>query len=322
MVRKVDYSIMKWPVLFPKCVIAIVALSLLLLSAIPLSAAEKTIGVLMTGSIPYYKEIHKAFTAELAAEGVGPGAATLVLQSPNPEPMSWTNAARKLVAVGSDVIVSYGAPATLAVLHETSDIPVIFAGVYDPQSVGITGRNVTGISSKVPVASVVKNLKSISNFSTLGVVYSDTEKDTLLQANDVKQLEGSLGFRSVRFNVKRPDDVTKISKVDALFLSTSCSAMHCVNNILGLARKSKIATATTIGGGETSGIILTISANPDEQGREAARLAVRVIRGSKPSSIPQQHPKKIDMIINMKEANDMGLKVPFDLLSTATKVIK
>jgi putative ABC transport system substrate-binding protein len=293
-----------------------------LLVGFPVSAAEKTIGVLMTGNTPYYKDIHKAFTEAMPAEGLGPGNVTMVLQSPNPEPMSWTNAARKLVAVGVDVIVSYGAPATLSVLHETSDIPVIFAGVYDPQAVGISGKNVTGISSKVPVASLLKNLKSISNFSTLGVVYSDTEKDTLSQANEAKQLEGSLGFRSVRFNIKRVEDTSKISNVDALFLSTSCAAMHCVNNIVGLARKARIPTAATIGGGENSGIILTIAANPYEQGHEAARLAARVIKGIKPSSLPVEQPRKIDMIINLKEANDMGLKVPFDLLTAATKVIK
>lgn len=295
---------------------------MLLLFSFPVSAAEKTVGVLMTGSIPYYKDIHKAFTEALTAEGLGPASVTIVLQSPNPEPMSWSNAARKLVAVGSDVIVAYGAPATLSVLHETSDIPVIFAGVYDPQAVGIVGKNATGISSKVPVASVLKNLKSISNFSMLGVVYSDTEKDTLLQANDVKQLENSLGFRSMRFNIKRVEDITKIANVDALFLSTSCAAMHCVANVVGVARKAKIPTATTIGGGENSGIILTIAANPQEQGREAARLAARVIKGIKPSSLPVEQPKKIDLIINLKEATDMGLKVPFDLLTAATKVIK
>jgi putative ABC transport system substrate-binding protein len=46
------------------------------------------------------------------------------------------------------------------------------------------------------------------------------------------------------------------------------------------------------------------------------------VRGEKPSSIPIEQAKKIDLIINLKEANDMGLKVPFDLLTSATKVIK
>ena len=184
------------------------------------------------------------------------------------------------------------------------------------------GKNAAGVSSKVPVASLVKNLRSISNFATLGIVYSDSEKDTVLQANDVKQLEASFGYKSIRFNVKKADDVAKIANVDALFLTTGCAAMHCVSNIIGTARKAKIPTGTTIGGGEGSGIILTLSANPQEQGREAAKIAARVLKGAKPASIPLEPPKKIDLIINLKEATDMGLKIPFDLLTTATRVIK
>ncbi|MEJ2683430.1 MAG: ABC transporter substrate-binding protein [Candidatus Sulfobium sp.] len=284
--------------------------------------AEKMIGVIMTGNIPYYREIQKTFAEALNADGLGPGTVQVVVQSPAPEPMSWTNAARKLVAIGSDVIVSYGAPATLAVLNETSDIPVVFAAVFDPHAVGIAGGNVTGISSTVPITSLIRNFKSIDNFKRLGVVFNNSEKDTVAQARDVKRLEGSFGFQSVGFDIRRAEDTRKISNVDGLFLTTSCAAMVCINNIMGIAHREKLPTASTIGGEENMGIILTLAANPYEQGREAARLAARVMRGAKPSSIPVESPKKIDMIVNLKEASSLGLKIPFDLLTSATKVIK
>ena len=286
------------------------------------AAAGKMIGVVMTGNIPYYKDIHKAFSDGLAAEGIGPGSVEIVLQTPTPEPMSWANSVRKLVAVGAQVIVTYGAPATVTALAETSDVPIIFAGVYDPQSLGILGKNATGVSSTVPVANLVKNLKAISGFSTIGVVYSTSEKDTVLQANDVVRLESTYGYRSTKFNVKKQEDIAKIANVDALLLTTGCAAMHCVTSIISTVRKAKIPTATTIGGGEQSGIILTLSANPQEQGRAAARMVARVLKGEKPSAIAVEPPKKIDLVINLKEASDMGLKVPFDILTSATKVIK
>jgi putative ABC transport system substrate-binding protein len=285
-------------------------------------AAEKMVGVIMTGNIPYYREVHKAFTQTLASEGFGPGHVTVIMQSPNPEPMSWTNAARKLIAVGSDIIVSYGAPATLTALGETSDIPVIFAAVFDPHAVGISARNVTGISSKVPVSSLIKNLKSISNFSTLGVIYNEAEKDTVLEANEVRQLEHTYGFRAVKFNIRRTEDTARIGRVDALFMTTSCSAMYCINNIISIARRGKMATASTIGGGEENGLLLTIEANPAEQGATAAQLVAKILRGAKPSSLPVLQPRKVDLIVNLREANSLGLKIPFDLLTAATKVIK
>jgi putative ABC transport system substrate-binding protein len=289
----------------------------------PTFAAEKTVGVIMTGNISYYKDIHKAFIEGLNQEGLfAQGKVDVVVQTPAPETMAWTNAARKLVAIGSAVIVSYGAPATLAVMSETSDIPIVFAGVYDPQALGIAGKNITGISAKVPVTSLIKNLKSISNFKTLGVIINDSEKDSVLQANEVKQLEGSFGFSSKSFNVKRAEDASRITGVDALYLTTGCTGMHCVTNIVGIARKGKMVSGATIGGGEASGVILTIAANPQEQGREAAERVAKLIKGASASSLPVEQPKKVDMIINLKEATDLGLKVPFDLLTSATKVIK
>lgn len=286
-------------------------------------AAEKTVGVIMTGNIAYYKDIHKAFIEGLNQEGLfAQGKVDVVVQTPAPETMAWTNAARKLVAIGSSVIVSYGAPATLSVISETSDIPIVFAGVYDPQALGISGKNVTGISAKVPVTSLIKNLKSISNFKTLGVIINDSEKDSVLQANEVKQLEGSFGFSSKNFNVKRAEDASRITGVDALYLTTGCTGMHCVTNIVGIARKGKMASGATIGGGEASGVVLTICANPQEQGREAAERVAKIIKGASVSTLPVDQPKKVDMIINLKEATDMGLKVPFDLVTSATKVIK
>lgn len=290
--------------------------------SVPSFGEMKTVGVVMTGNISYFRDIHQAFTDELAAAGYPSGTVKIIKQTPGPDQMSWVNAVQKLATLEADVIVSYGAPATLVAVSEASQIPVVYAGVYDPAGLGLTGKNATGVSSKVPVSGVLKNLKSIAPFSKLGVVYNDAEKDTVLQVNDVKQLEGGLGFTSVRINYKKPDDSAKITGVDALLLTTACTSMHCVNSITDSARKKKIPISATISGGEESGVILSIFPNAAEQGREAAKKTALVLKGTKASSIPFEQPKKIDMIINLKEATGMGLKVPFDLLSTATKVIK
>ena len=122
-------------------------------------AAQKTVGVIMTGDIPYYKQIHQVFTNRMK----GQADIKYVVQSPAPEPMSWTNAARKLVVIGSDIIVAYGAPATLTAMKETSSIPIIFAGVYDPDAMRISGKNATGISSKIPMDKVLGDLKLIKD---------------------------------------------------------------------------------------------------------------------------------------------------------------
>lgn len=198
--------------------IALVFLALLpILFSNKLLASEKKIGIIMTGDIPYYKEIHKTFMETLSTKGYGPGKIEIILQTPAPAYVPWSNAAKKLVAYEMDVIVTYGTPATISVLKETSSIPVVFAGVYEPEVFNIRGKNVTGISSNVPIITAIKYLKSLVPFTRLGIVFNDSELDTVKQADDVKGLETQFGFQSVPFNIKKPEDAFKISGIEAVF---------------------------------------------------------------------------------------------------------
>lgn len=310
---------------YPHFILFLLALSPLLYSS-PSIAAEKTIGVIMTVDTPYYKKIHTSFLQGLSSEGYGKEKVQLILQSPSPSPMSWINAAKKLVAFDADIIVTYGLPPTIVVMNETSRIPVVFAGVYDPQAFGLPDKNATGVSAKVPLSDLLKNLKDISNFSSLGIVFSKTfgslNKDAVLQAKEIKQLKEALEFSPIIVNLKKTADLSRIAGIDALFLTTSCAARPCINTVIDNARKGSTATASIIGGGEQSGVVLTMNANPQEQGREAARLVSQIMKGADPSSFPIVNPKEIDLIINLKEAKHLGLTVSSDLLATATTVIR
>lgn len=291
-------------------------------SDLAVAADKKTIGVIMIPNIPYYDEIHKAFVETLSSEGITEDKVEIITQKPLPEPISLMNTARKFAAVGTNIIVAYGAPSALAAVGEQTEVPVVFAGVFDPHGVGISLKKATGVSSKVSVSALLKKLKSLSNFSRLGVLYSDTEKDTVLQAEEAKKLEESLGFKAVMLNIKKSQDTTKITGVDALLITTSCPTQYCIDNIIDIARRANIPTVSLTGSEGEKGVVLTIAANPQEQGREAAKLVIKLLKGAKASSLPLVEAGKVDVIINLREASIIGLKVPFDILSSATKIIK
>jgi len=285
-------------------------------------ASEKNIGVIMTGDISYYKEVHKAFIDALNASGFGHEKVNIILQTPAPSVVPWSNAAKKLIAYDVDIIVTYGTPATVAVLNEKPDKPIVFAGVYDPEVLEIKGKKVTGISSKVPVVTAIKYLRGIQPFTKLGVIYNDSERDTIKQVNELRELEGQFGYQTIKFNVKKPEDAFKISGIEALFITTSCVARQCSYNVSTILRKEKIPAASIMDTGEESGAILMITPDPEEQGRMAAQMVIKILRGESPSNIPIERPKKIEMIINLKEASILGLKVPLDIITSATRVIK
>ena len=297
----------------------------LLICAAPAGAGDKTIGVIMAGNIGYYQELHRAFANGLVKEGFDRRKVDTLLQMPAPDPLSWTNAVRKLVVADVNVLVTYGgAPAVLAI-RETKSIPIVYAGVYDPAGIGVTARNMTGISSKVPVTSLLKYAKKLMNFTRLAVVYNELEPDSVKQVEELTALEGQYGFQTVKMAVKRLDDaraLTYAGKADAVFISVSATVNEALTEIVKTAHGSKIPTMSQTGGSGDKGVILTLAPSATEQGEAAARMVARILNGENPANIAPEVPKLVELVLNLKEATALGLKPSMDLISDATKVIK
>lgn len=294
--------------------------------AIPASAADKTVGVIMSANIGYYQEIHKAFVGALVKEGFDHRAVDTLLQMPSPDdPMSRTNAARKLAVAEVNVLVTYGAPAAVAAVREAGGIPIVFAGFYDPNTAGALSKNVTGISSKVPMTSLLKYLKKLIPFARLAIVYNEQEPDSVRQAEELTQLESQYGFKTVRMAIRRSEDAKKLvfaGKADAVLISVSSVVNEALDVVVQSAHSAKVPTISQTGGTAGHGVILSLAASATEQGESAARLAARILRGTSPSSMPMEVPKVVELVLNLKEAGELGIKVPFDLITDATKVIK
>lgn len=284
-------------------------------------AERKTIGVIMTGNIPYYTKMHQAFITKLSDEGYD---VEILLQRPYPDPVSWSNAARKLIAVDVDIIVTYGAPATLAAVYEKTNIPIVYAGVPKPNTIGIAGKNITGAISNAPTSSLIRYLKKITSISKLGVLYSESEEDSLKQLEELTRLSNELGFRIVKINIKWLEDVKKIrtAELDALFLTYSASANMALDAIVDIAKARKLPTASILKGEDNSGVIITLSASPEEQGEIAAEKVIKILRGAHPGMISPTNGKNIELIFNLKENTAMGFKIPMDIVTEATKIIQ
>lgn len=284
-------------------------------------AERKTIGVIMTGDIPYYTKMHQAFITKLSDEGYD---VEILLQRPYPDPVSWSNAARKLIAVDVDIIVTYGAPATLAAVYEKTNIPIVYAGIPKPNTIGIAGKNITGAISNAPTSSLIRYLKKITSISKLGVLYSESEEDSLKQLEELTRLSKDLGFRIVKINIKWFEDVKKIrtAEFDALFLTYSASVNMALDAIVDIAKARKLPTASILKGEDNSGVIITLSASPEEQGEIAAEKVIKILRGAHPGTISPTIGKNIELIFNLKENTAMGFKIPMDIVTEATKIIQ
>jgi len=288
-------------------------------------AADKTVGVVLTGDLARYREANKAFQSALAKAGFDQSKVQIFVQTPNPDAMSWTNSVRKFVGVEADVIVAFGAPATLAALKETSSIPVVFSYVYDPDSCGVKRHNSTGVSSKVPMVTLLKTLKSITPFNKLAVIYNPGEKDSVVQLEDVKKNAAALGFQVVEVSAKSSGEAKgKVAKsgADCVYITCSAAVDMGASGVVSAAHKGKMPTATLEDDVADAGVLLALAPSASEQGELAAKQVAKILKGGSPSEQAVENPKKVDLVVNLKAAGTLDLKVPFDVLNAATRVIK
>lgn len=300
-------------------------LAALILSASSARAADKTVGVIMSGNIGFYQEVHRAFVTALAKEGFDSRKVDTLLQMPSPDPLSWGNATRKLAVAEVNVLVTYGGAAALYSIKETKSVPIVYGGVYDPPAIGVSARNITGISAKVPMTSLLKYLRKLMPFTRLAVVYNELEQDSMRQVEELQQLEAQYGFQTVKMPIRKIEEAKRLvfeGKADAAFISVSAVANESLDTIVKLAHAAKVPTVSQTGGTAEKGVILSLSPSAVEQGGAVARMTARILRGESPSAIPAEVPKMVEMVLNLKEAGVLGVKVPFDLITDATRVIK
>ena len=70
------------------------------------------------------------------------------------------------------------------------------------------------------------------------------------------------------------------------------------------------------------GGLASYSVSLHEVGRVSAKYVQRILTGVKPQDLPVEGIDKIDLVINLKTAKEIGLTVPPNLLVRAQKVIR
>lgn len=292
-----------------------------LLLCTPLTVhAQHRIGVIMTGDIEYYRAMHEAFVEELNDRPV-----EIILQRPFPDSIAWSNAARKLIALDVDLIVAYGSPAAQAVLHERSDIPVVYAGVYDPENAALAGRNVTGCGFKVPLSSLLRYCKRLKEINSFSVVFSSLEEDSVRQNSEFQVLADQQGIKFNRVDIRTRKDVEQLQDVrngDAVFITGSALAHLWMSDILTIVHEQGHPTADIFPDPFEAGVLITLYPPPQAQGKMAAEMTAAILGGTRPEDIKMELFRKTELVFNLVAAESIGIKFPIQLIVEATKVIK
>lgn len=311
----------------------ILLVAILVVDVSVLCAEQQFVASVITGDLQRYRDAHEAFLKILRAGGMSEDKVKVYVQSPNPDAMSWANSIRKAVGGGANLIITYGAPVTLVAKKEVKGIPLLFADVYDPVALGIvkdlaaTGGEISGIASTTPVETLARTLVDIQQPKAILALYSSSEQGSVLQVKRMEEQGKKFGFAVIKVDVKNRDAGRQAindaaGKANAVYISEGIILSQGIKDFIAAATQNHLPVITQVPDAGEKGAFLTLEADPIEQGQLLAVHALQVLGGQKVFTLPVRTPKKVSLVVNMQVANTLGITVPFQALSLATRVIK
>jgi putative ABC transport system substrate-binding protein len=92
--------------------------------------------------------------------------------------------------------------------------------------------------------------------------------------------------------------------------------------IVELAVKNRLPVMYHQGDFVEAGGLMFYGVNVPDLNRRAATYVDKILKGAKPGDIPVEQPTKLEFIVNLKSAEQIGLTIPPKVLAQADRVIK
>ena len=246
--------------------------------------------------------------------------------------------AAELVRLNPDVIIAQSGVASLAVRNKTRTIPIVMASSGDAVRQGLVkslarpGGNVTGLTLLSPELSqkrleVLREM--LPSLSRVGVLWCggtnvipEGEWAGTRAASDVLKVRlVSLEAPSAS-DLPSAFDLAVRQRVEAV-LMFDCSSLHpSAVRITELAMKNRLPALYPFSYYPEAGGLMSYGPSVKEAARRAAGYVDRILKGAKPADLPVEQPTIFELVINVKTAKALKLKIPQTLLVRADQVIE
>ena len=249
--------------------------------------------------------------------------------------------AEELAAHKPAVIVATPLSSVPAASKAAPQTPIVMASGGDPvergfaKSLARPGGMITGVTSftaDVAEKHVELLLAAAPKVKRIGVLgdsasrtsasWNNSQKEAILRA--VAQYRVEARFAEAANPEEIEPAISRLAKEGAqgLIVMTSPMLRNERQRIVKLALARRWPVVAGVGEFAEAGALLSYGAERLANYRRAAYHVDRILKGTKPADLPIEQPTKFELVINMKTAKSLGIKIPNSILVQATKVIE
>ena len=246
--------------------------------------------------------------------------------------------AADLVDHDVEVIVALQTPAVVAAKATTSRVPIVFVTALDPVEAGFVrslsrpGGNLTGIAALI-IAVAGKRLdllhQLVPGATSLAYLASSTNNSLVqYETKEVEAAAKALGIRLLVIRASQPGDLEPAfataahEHVGGIVVSGAAFFAGRADDLIALSARYAMPAIhgrreVTVAGG-----LLSYGTDFTEMYRQAGIYAGRILKGERTADLPVQQVTKLELAINTRTAQSLGLAIPETLLATADEVIE
>lgn len=302
----------------------------------PQAGRTPRVGFLTGASFP---TLTAAFREELRKLGyVEGGNLILELRESRPNSNDGETQAAELAAMDLDLIFAASLHQALAIRERNPDMPMVIgtgpnlvgngfaSSIEHPGGVvtgmdelppGLTGRRLRLLKAGAPHISRVALLSTTPGVGSHEIQVADAQETapglgvtvSTYRASSLPELQAAL-------------DAIIRDRMDGLVNFQGGLSLVNKQLILDTMRKHRIAAMYQSKLFATSGGLMALSPDQEEQFREAARYVDRILKGAKPGDLPIKHPSRYFLTVNVSAARDIGLNLPPSFLAQADSILE
>jgi putative tryptophan/tyrosine transport system substrate-binding protein len=171
--------------------------------------------------------------------------------------------------------------------------------------------------------------EAVPKLTRVAVLYNSATQSNLFELKEVVPVAArALGLTIQPWDVRGSDDFDKVfaalnkERPDGLYPLTGLARTSAYQKrVAGFALRSRLPMYSNRDFVDAGGLMY-YGADQADSYRRVAYFVDRILKGAKPADLPVEQPTKFEFVINLKTAQQIGLKIPPEVLARATKLIK
>ena len=234
----------------------------------------------------------------------------------------------------TDLLITFSTPTLQAALQRARSVPVVFNYVASAIAAG-AGKsdtdhlpNVTGVYLVPPFTEMLALIRqAVPSVRTIGTLYVPAETNSVFMRDRMEEAVAKAGLELISVPANTSSEVADA----ALALASKRIEVICqlpgnltaasFPSIAQAAQRARLPVFAFQTSQAHAGAAVVVARDYHESGRQAAALAVRVMRGERPAALPFQSTANTRLIVNLDAARRIGFTVPAPVVQRAAEVI-